>query len=131
MACSASGGKLQVGAVDPRALAREERIGDFVDVRTAFTQGRQFQRDYVQAVVQVFTELADLRQALEVAVGRGDQAHIDLLRLHRADAANFTFLQHAQQASLGFERQFADFVEEQACRRPPLPPDRHARRWRR
>lgn len=49
-------GKLQVGAVDPRALPRQECIGDFVDVGTALTQGRQFQRDHVEAVIQVFTE---------------------------------------------------------------------------
>jgi hypothetical protein len=52
------------------------------------------------------------------------------LRLHRTHPANLAFLQHAQQTGLGFQRQFADFVEEQ-CRRPPLPPGRRARRWRR
>ncbi|MCY1431223.1 hypothetical protein D9M71_471860 [compost metagenome] len=46
-------------------------------------------------------------------MGRGDQAHIDLLRLHRTYPAYLAFLQHTQQASLGFERQFANFIEEQ------------------
>ncbi|MCY1179016.1 hypothetical protein D9M73_193930 [compost metagenome] len=67
----------------------------------------------MEAVIQVFAELANFRQALEVTVSRGDQAHIDLLRLHRTYATNFAFLQYAQQASLGFQRQFANFVEEQ------------------
>ena len=69
----------------------------------------------MQAVVEVFAELADLGQALEIAVGGGDQAYVDLLRLHRADPADLAFLQHAQQARLGFQRQFADLVEKQGA----------------
>ncbi|MNF78791.1 hypothetical protein D3C84_609870 [compost metagenome] len=108
-------GKFQIVPADPGTLPGKEGIGDFVDVGTPFAQGGQLQGDHVQAVVEVLTELADLGQALEVAVGRGDQAHIDFLRLYRAYSANFTFLQYAQQACLGFERQFADFIEEQGA----------------
>ncbi|MNC08372.1 hypothetical protein D3C75_559530 [compost metagenome] len=107
------GREVQVVAADARALAGEEGAGDLVDVAAALAQGRQFQGDHMQAVIQVFTELAGLGQVLQVTVGRGDQTYIDLLRLYRTHPANLAFLQHAQQAGLGFQRQFADFVEEQ------------------
>ena len=48
-------------------------------------------------------------------MGCGDQAHVDLLRLHRANPADLAFLQHAQQARLGFQWQFANFIEEQGA----------------
>ena len=107
------GREVQVVAADASALAGEEDAGDLVDVAATLAQGRQLQGDDVQAVIQVFTELAGLGQVFQVAVGRGDQAHIDLLRLHRTYAAYLAFLQHTQQSSLGFQRQFANFIEEQ------------------
>uniref|UniRef100_A0A1I7YAB7 Uncharacterized protein n=1 Tax=Steinernema glaseri TaxID=37863 RepID=A0A1I7YAB7_9BILA len=100
-------GELQVVAPDACALAGEERIGDLVDVGATLAQGGQLEGDHVQAIVKVFAELADLGQVLQVAVGGGNQAHIDLLRLHRAHPSDLAFLQYAQQAGLGFERQFA------------------------
>ncbi|MNN28609.1 hypothetical protein D3C81_1421870 [compost metagenome] len=69
----------QVVTADTRALAGEEGIGDFVDVGAALAQGRQLEGDNVQTVIKVFAELADLGQVFQVAVGRSDQAHIDLL----------------------------------------------------
>jgi len=74
---------------------------------------RQFERNDVQAVIKVFTEVAELGQCLQVAVRRGDQADVDLLRLGRADSPDLAFLQYAQQPGLGFQRQFADLVEKQ------------------
>src|SRR5690606_6785462 len=65
--------------------------------------------------VEVFAELALLGQVLQVAVGGGDEAHVDLLRLHRADPADLALLQHAQQARLGIQRQLADLVQEQGA----------------
>ena len=72
-------GELEVSTANTGALTGEESAGDFDNVSTPLTQGRQFERDNVQAVVQVFTELANLGQVLEVPVGRSDQAHIDFL----------------------------------------------------
>ncbi|MNQ85387.1 hypothetical protein D3C85_1005480 [compost metagenome] len=48
-------------------------------------------------------------------MGRCDQAHIDLLRLHGTHTANLAFLQDAQQARLSFQGQFANLVEEQGA----------------
>ena len=50
--------------------------------------------------------------ALEIAVGRGDDAHVDLDAAPRADALDDLILQHAQQLGLQRRRQLADLVEE-------------------
>ena len=50
---------------------------------------------------------------LEVAVGRRDDADVDLDRLAAADALELALLQHAQQLDLHLQRQVADLVEEQ------------------
>ena len=49
---------------------------------------------------------------LELAVGGGDDAYIDLDGAVAADAFEFAFLQHAQQLALKRQGQLADFVEE-------------------
>ncbi len=69
----------------------------------------------MQPVVEVFTELPGLGQGFQVAVSGGDEAHIDLLRLHRANPADLAFLQDPEQTCLCLERQFADLVEKQSA----------------
>ena len=49
----------------------------------------------------------------EVAVGRGDHAHVDLDRVRVADALELALLQHAQQLHLQRRAHRPDFVEEQ------------------
>ena len=77
--------------------------------RSAGTQDRK----HVEAVIKVFAETAFARQFRQVAVGGGDDAHVDLHRPLGADGIDFAFLQRAQQLDLHVEAQFADFVEEQ------------------
>ena len=108
-------GETQWFAAHACVLTDQKGLGDLDHVVTALAQRRQLQGDDVQAVIEVFAKLAGLGQGLEVAVSGSDQAHVDLLRLHRADPTNLAFLQHAQQSRLGFQRQFADFVEEQGA----------------
>ena len=48
-----------------------------------------------------------------IAVGGGDDAHVGLLRLGRADAHEGAGLEHAQQLDLQLERHLGDLVEEQ------------------
>ncbi len=52
-------------------------------------------------------------RALQVAVGRGDHAHVDAQAARTADALELALLQHAQQLRLRLGRQLADLVEEQ------------------
>ena len=57
-----------------------------------------------------------LDRLLEVAVGGGDDADVDLDRLGAAEALDHPLLEHAQELDLDLQRQVADLVEEQ--RRP-------------
>ncbi len=49
---------------------------------------------------------------LQIHVGCGHHAHIDLLHLCRTDSHELTGLQHAQQTYLGREWQFGHLVQE-------------------
>lgn len=68
---------------------------------------------HMQAVIEVFAERPLLHHGAQVAVRRGDQTEIDRLRLHRADALNAFFLDHAQYLSLHVQRQGVDLVKKQ------------------
>ncbi len=83
------------------------------DVFAPHPQGRNRQRQHVEAVEQIFAELSALDPLQQLAVGRRDDADVDLARLAPADRLHRAFLQRAKQFHLGCQRQFADFVEEQ------------------
>ena len=85
----------------------------------AIAQRRQRDREDVEPVVEVLAELAVGDQLLEVAVGRRDDAHVDLDRLGAADALELALLQHAQQLDLHLHRQVAAPRRGTACRRRP------------
>ena len=51
----------------------------------------------------------------QVAVGGGDDAHVDLDRALGADRVDLAFLQGAQQLDLHVQRQLADLVQEQGA----------------
>ena len=80
----------------------------------ALAQRRHDERDAVQPEVEVLRgsgPCVDL--GLEVAVGRGDDAHVDRVGV-RLDPtrAHLALLEHAQELRLDRERQLADLVEE-------------------
>ncbi len=66
----------------------------------------------VQAVVKVAAETSRLHVAFEVAIGRRNDADVDLARTRGAERAKFALLQHAQKFDLKGRRGFADFVEK-------------------
>ena len=70
-------------------------------------------RHDVEPVEQILAEAAARDLLLEVAVGRGDEAHVDVDRLDAADALELALLQRAQQLDLHLDRDLADLVEEQ------------------
>ena len=78
-------------------------------------QRRQMDRDDVQPVEEVLAEPPFLHHLPEIDVGRGDDSHVDLDRLHPAQAHEVAFLDDAQQLRLGLERHVADLVEEDAA----------------
>ena len=83
------------------------------DVLASHPQGRDGQRQYVQAIEQILAKLAVLHEVEQFAIGRRDDADIDLHRLAAANGFDRAFLQRAQQFDLCCQRQFADLVEEQ------------------
>ena len=87
-----------------------EQIGHILAARP---QRRQLHADHVQPMEEVLAEEAARHAVLEVLVGGSDDAHIDAHRGLAADAIEFAFGQHPQQARLQRRRHVADLVEEQ------------------
>ena len=83
------------------------------NVGAALAQRRQPDRRDVEPVEQVLAEQALPDQLRQIAMRRGDDAHIDPDRRASADRGVFAFLQHAQQPGLRLERHVADLVEKQ------------------
>ena len=67
----------------------------------------------VEAIEQVLAERPVADRLLEVAVGGGDDADVDLDRLRAAEALDDAFLEDAQQLDLHLARQVADLVEKE------------------
>ena len=86
------------------------------DVFAAHPQRRNGQWQHVQAIEQVFAKMPAFDSVEQLAVGRGDDADVDFHRLASADRLNSAFLKRTKKLHLRWQRQFADFVEEQrAC----------------
>ena len=83
------------------------------DVVRALAQRHEIDREHVEPEIKVFAEAAAPHLRLQVAIGRGDHAHIDMARALLADALELALLQHAQKLALKLERYLADLVEEQ------------------
>ena len=88
-------------------LARQDR-----DVLAALAQRRHVERDHVEPVVEILAEAARGDLLLEILVGRGDHAHVDLDRLGAADALEAVLLQDAQHLGLRHQAHVGDLVEE-------------------
>ncbi len=72
---------------------------------------------HVEPVEQILAEGALSHARAQVAVGRGDDAHIDMARAHLSDPFEAVLLQYTQQLDLHDRRQFAHFIQEE---RAPL-----------
>src|SRR5574337_2233823 len=68
-----------------------------------------------EAVVEVAAKAAFLDSLLEIHIGGGYQADIDLADVLASQALDLSFLQNPQQLGLGGERQFAHLVQEQGA----------------
>ncbi len=85
------------------------------DVLPALAQGRDADREDVQPVVEVGPEAARLDGGLEVVVGGGDEADVDLPRLARADPLELSLLEDAEELRLEVEAEVPDLVEEEGA----------------
>ena len=85
----------------------------FRDVFAPLGQRRHADRHHRQAVKEVLAELAGGDLGLEVARGRGDDAHVDRDLGGAADALEGLVDQHAQDLVLRLARHVGDLVDEQ------------------
>ena len=103
-------------ALRPPVVVAAEQVGEVLDQRrdvlAAIAQRRHADRDHAEAEVEILAERALLDLLLEVLVGRGDDADVDLDRPRRSEALDFALLQHAQDLGLRLRAHVADFVEE-------------------
>ena len=89
-------------------MVRQQR-----DVFRTFGQRRDLQVDHVQAVVEIFAELVAGHHFWQIAVGSGDNSHVNIDIAVAAQRAHFALLQHAQQLDLQRRGHVANFVQEQ------------------
>jgi hypothetical protein len=91
----------------------EEEARERQHVLRAGAKRRDLDAPGGQAREQVGAEVAGLHLAVEIAVGRGDDPHVDSGGRRRADRADLAERQGAQELRLELERQLADLVEEE------------------
>ena len=94
-------------------VALDEMPRQREDVLDALAQGLHVQREHVEAVVEVLAEASARDLGGEVAVGRGQHAHVDLERGRAADALEFLFLEHAQELGLHSGGHFSDLIQQE------------------
>ena len=95
----------------------EKRLREELDVIAAISQRSEIDLEHLQPVVQVGAQLPFVDRLLDVAVARGQDAHIDLNRLFGSNASQRVRLEHAQQLDLQLDRHLGDFVEEERAAR--------------
>ena len=88
-------------------------VGEQRQVFATLAQWRDAQGVDVEAVEEVGAEAAGGHLPLEVAVGGGEQADIDLAGATTAQLLHLAALQYPQQLGLHRQGQLADLVEEQ------------------
>src|SRR5271165_2627272 len=81
-------------------------------VLATLPQRRDADGNHVQAIVQVLTKQVFGDGLVEIAVGGGDDPHVDGDFTGAAHRTHGALLQNAQQLHLHGQRHFADFVEE-------------------
>ena len=109
------GGELRRDALQPGAERLNEGIHQAGNILLTLAQRRDLQRNHIQAIVEVAAERAFFHRIQQIAVGSGDDAHVDLDGMGRADSHHFALLQHAQQAGLRLERHLANLIKEQGA----------------
>src|SRR5438445_7040919 len=102
----------QAGRRTPERLADllKKRLAEGQDVGFPFAQRSNADVEDLEAVIQVFAKIAPLDGLAQVAIRRGDDAHVRLLQPGAAEALEFPLLQYAQELGLRRRAHFADLV---------------------
>src|SRR5215467_2117061 len=82
------------------------------DIGRMFSERRHANRKPIQAVVEIRSKASLSDSFLQVAISRGDHAHVQFSLFVRADGAYFALLKDAKQPYLRRKRRFADLVEK-------------------
>ena len=90
----------------------DEVLGQHGNVFAPVSQGRDLDRNHVQTVEQILLELAIGDHLPQIAIRRGDHAHVDLLASFGAQRLELALLQHAQQLRLQHRAHRPDFIEQ-------------------
>ena len=91
----------------------QQMVGQQRNIFRAFGERRDLQVNHIEAIKQIFAKLAAGHRLRQVAVGGGDDPHVDLDIAVAAERANLTLLQDAEQLHLQGDRHIADLVEKQ------------------
>ena len=107
------GGEALDGHLILLAKALQKCDGQQRDVAQPVAERRQVDGHDVQAIIEVFAKLAFAHHFGQIAVGGRNQPDIDVALGGIAHLLDAFGLQCAEQLSLGFHAQVADFVEKQ------------------
>src|SRR3954463_9825189 len=83
------------------------------DIRGALAQRRDGDLISRQAVIQILAELPLADQSLDVAMRRGDQAHVDAMALLGAERRDAATRQKPEELDLELRGDVADLFEKQ------------------
>ena len=85
-------GYLETGSRKPDEVMEQDR-----DIRLPPAQRRQFQRQHVEAVIEIGTEFTPVRHRQQILIGRGDDPDIDLALRVGSQPDDTSVLQHPEQ----------------------------------
>ncbi|CCJ84281.1 hypothetical protein BN133_658 [Cronobacter dublinensis 582] len=106
-------------AVDAASQAagdfKRKRLHQQRNVFRALAQRRQMDREHVQTVIEIASELAVRHHLAQIAVSGGDKPHVGLDDFIAAEPLKLLLLQHAQQLRLEIQRHVAHFIQKQAA----------------
>ena len=77
------------------------------------TERRKGNGEHIEAVVEIHSEQLLGDQRGEILIGCGHDAHVDAMGMRAAQPFELLLLQNPQQLRLQFERNIADFIQEQ------------------
>ena len=93
----------------------EELFDEERDVFLAVAEGRNEEGDDIEAIEEVFAEVAVGDFFFEIFIGGGDDADVDVDGVGGADGEEALFVEGAEDLGLGFEAHVADLVEEEGA----------------
>src|SRR5438128_12162789 len=92
--------------------ALQKKVGQRVDVFPSGAKRRNRHRKDIDAEEEILSKSPGLHIFGQIAIGRADDAHVDVDRHGTADAIETAFLQNAKHLRLHGGTEVADFVEE-------------------